>query len=188
MPHPRKICVMQYKTNQARHPPTKQDFFHKDKKEEIRRKTRKSRSIKAHMKEEIERSMTFEPPATVGGTRNIDIFPCCALLPFLPFLSYFSPPRFPFYSCCPPCPHSSGRASFYSSCCPPFPLFLWVPTTHSGCAVLPTQLSLILVPPYHEPFGITYPPFFAAATAWSQPQTPRGVVPLILRWFGAPYE
>ena len=74
-------------------------------------------------------------------------YPACRLL------SYVGPPRFPFYFFgLPPRPHSLFRVSLLLlllPALPPFPLGI----THCGCAALPTQLGLILVPLYHEPFG-----------------------------------
>ena len=146
-----------------------------------------------------QRKTTSEPIAAVGDTSSIGIFHLLcswprALLPCLPPPAYFRPPRFPFYSsCCPPAPHIP-LVTFPPTppVAPPTPIFLG--TTHGGCAALPTQLCLILVPPCHEPFGcfkdprIPLPRFFLPqwTTARSQLQTPRGSVPLTLRWLGTP--
>ena len=75
-----------------------------------------------------------------------------APLPCLSSPSHSRPPRFPFYSSCPPLsPNFLGQVSIHCSCCPPYhPTPIPLDTTHGGCAVLATQLSLILVPPCHE--------------------------------------
>ena len=107
-------------------------------------------SAKKRKKEE--RNMTFETPAAVGGTSSTDTFhpllivglglcyPVCRLLPTF-----------------------AHRGSLILLLLPPLPLFPWsgllllllsaLGTTHDGCAALPTQLCLILVPLDHEPFG-----------------------------------
>ena len=106
-------------------------------------------------KKRRQRENSFEPAAPVGGTSSIDMFyfllhfivglvpcyPVCQLLPT--FVLLFAPlPAFPW---------SGFLPLLLLSPLPPFPWAL--PTTHGGCAALPTQLCLIPVPPHHEPFG-----------------------------------
>ena len=73
-------------------------------------------------------------------------YPVCHLLPtFVHHAFLFTPPvppptRIPLVGF-PPTPPVAPP--------PPIPL----DTGHGGCAVLSTQLCLILVPPHHEPFG-----------------------------------
>ena len=113
----------------------------------------------------------------------------CRLLPAFVYRGFpstppvASPPRIPSvgFSSTPPV-------------APPPPVPLGIP--HDGCAALLAQLCLILVSPLHEPFvcfkdppGTTSPPFSLQWTiVRSQLYSPRGSVPLILRWLGTPHR
>ena len=192
--------IQNNKQSRLVHPPTtKQDLFrNKDKKEGSREKKTRRINAQKRKKQKKEKGRPRwnelqQLAARVASTCSTDYY-CSrpdALLPCLRSPSYFRLPRFPLHSsCCPPCPHSLGRVSFHSSCCPPSPHSLGQhPRRMRGAAYSAVSCALSSCHytmnrsaasrnPRHQ-----FRAFFAAA-ARSLLQTPRGSVPLILRWLG----
>ena len=123
---------------------------------EIKWKSHRISARKKNKAKRRQRKTTFEPAAPVGGTSSrwkfyflvglVLCYPVCHLLPTFVYCSFPSTPPVP-----PPL--RVPLVGFYATLpvAPPLPIPL--DTTHGGCAALSTQLSLILVPPHHEPFG-----------------------------------